>query len=178
MPIVLSLNPPNFSQWRTLFEVMFQKSGVVSHITGTAHPDDAAWVQDDAHILSWLYTRVSPEIFRLVHQRGATAAEIWAAILSLFMENAKHQAVFLATEFRRIEQGGSSIIDYFGRLKECADRLADLGQAVQGRDQVLNMFRGLHPRLRYAIPISRCRRRSPPTFAAAPSSSWKRAGLI
>lgn len=23
VPLVLSLNPPNFSQWRTLFEVMF-----------------------------------------------------------------------------------------------------------------------------------------------------------
>ena len=82
---------------------MFQKSAVVNHITGVARPGDVAWVQDDTHIISWLYTRVSPEIFRLVHQRGATAAEIWAAILSLFMENAEHQVVFLATEFRRIE---------------------------------------------------------------------------
>ncbi|XP_073365181.1 uncharacterized protein [Aegilops tauschii subsp. strangulata] len=114
-----------------------EKYAVVAHITSAARPNDAAWVQDDAHILSWLYTRVSSEIFRLVHQRGATAAEIWAAILSLFMENAEHQAVFLATEFRRIEQGGSSIIDYFGRLKECADLLADLGEVVQDREQVL-----------------------------------------
>ncbi|XP_073360763.1 uncharacterized protein [Aegilops tauschii subsp. strangulata] len=155
VPITLTLNPPppNFSQWRTLFEVMFQKYAITDHITDAARPGDAAWVQDDAHILSWLYTRVSPEIFRLVHQRGATAAEIWGAVLSLFMENAEHQVVLLATEFRRIEQGGASVIDYFGRLKECADRLADLGKIVPDRDQVLNMFRGLHPRLRYAIPI-------------------------
>nr|XP_040244420.1 uncharacterized protein LOC120964033 [Aegilops tauschii subsp. strangulata] len=69
------------------------------------------------------------------------------------MENAEHQVVLLATEIRRIEQGGASVIDYFGRLKECADRLADLGEIVPDRDQILNMFRGLHPRLRYAIPI-------------------------
>ena len=95
----------------------------------------------------------SPEIFGLVHQRNATAAQLWASIATLFLENAEHQAVFLATEFRRIEQGSSSILSYFARLKECADRLADLGERVTDHDQVLNMIRGLHPRYRYAVPI-------------------------
>lgn len=153
VPIVLTLQPPNFSQWRTLFEVMFQKSGVLAHLNGAPCRADPAWLQDDAHILSWLYTRVSPEIFGLIHQRHATAAEVWASIISLFMENQEHQAVFLATEFRRIEQGSSSVIAYSGRVKECADRLADLGQSVTDREPILNMLRGLHPRLRYAIPI-------------------------
>ena len=71
----------------------------------------------------------------------------------MFLENREHQAVFLATEFRRIEQGSSSILCYFARLKDCADHLADLGEHVGDREQVLNMFRGLHPRLRYAVPI-------------------------
>ncbi|XP_020193625.1 uncharacterized protein [Aegilops tauschii subsp. strangulata] len=116
VPIVLSLQPPNFSQWRTLFGVMFQKSSVLAHLNGAPRRADPAWLQDDAHILSWLYTR-------------------------------EHQAVFLATEFCRIEQGSSSVITYFGRLKDCADRLADLGQSVMDREQVLNMFRDPIPLL-------------------------------
>ncbi|XP_073357810.1 uncharacterized protein [Aegilops tauschii subsp. strangulata] len=153
VPVVLSLNPPNFSQWRTLFEVQFQKSGVVDHITGPPRPSDATWLQDDAHVVSWLYNRISPEAFGLVHQRGSTAAIVWESICALFLGNREHQLVLLATEFRRIKQGSSSILSYFARLKECADRLADLGERVTDRDQVLNMIRGLHPRYRYAVPI-------------------------
>jgi hypothetical protein len=61
--------------------------------------------------------------------------------------------VYLSTEFRSAMQGSSSIISYFARLKELADRLADLGEPIGDRAQVLNMFRGLHPRFHYAIPI-------------------------
>lgn len=153
VPLVLTLNPPNYTQWRTLFEVMFAKSGVTDHIFDPPRAAAEYWLQDDAHLVSWLYNRISPEIFGLVHQRNATAASIWASIATLFLENAEHQVVFLATEFRRIEQGAGSVIAYFARLKDCADHLADLGEPVSDRDQVLNMFRGLAPRLQYAIPI-------------------------
>ncbi|XP_037474724.1 xaa-Pro dipeptidase-like [Triticum dicoccoides] len=134
--LILGLNPPNFSQWRTLFEVTFQKYAVLDHISGAPRPTDPVWLQDNAHIVSWLYNRISPEVFGLVHQHGATAGEVWAAICSLFVENREHQVVFQATEFRRLEQGSSSILTYFARLKECADRLADLGSPVDDRDQV------------------------------------------
>uniref|UniRef100_A0ACD5V1F3 Uncharacterized protein n=1 Tax=Avena sativa TaxID=4498 RepID=A0ACD5V1F3_AVESA len=153
VPLVLTLNPPNYTQWRTLFEVTFAKYGVTDHIDAPPPAAPEYWLQDDAHIVSWLYNRVSPEIFGLVHQRNATASSIWASIATLFLENAEHQVVFLATEFRRIDQGAGSVIQYFARLKDCADRLADLGEPVSDRDQVLNMFRGLAPRLQYAIPI-------------------------
>ncbi|KAM0855331.1 hypothetical protein ACQ4PT_049856 [Festuca glaucescens] len=152
VPHVLQLNPPNYTQWRTLFEVTFTKLGVDDHIL---NPPAAAtyWLQDDAYIISWLYNRVSPEIFGLVHQRRTTAAQLWSSIATQFMENREHQAVFLATEFCRIEQGSGSVISYFACLKDCADRLADLGKPVTDRDQVLNMFRGLNPRLHSALPI-------------------------
>ena len=153
VPIQLSQTPPNFSHWRTLFEVMFQKQAVGDHLTGPPRPQDPYWLQDDAHIVSWLYNRVTPEVFGLIHQRGATAAAVWSSIRDLFLENAEHQVVALSTEFRRIEQGGSFILSFFARIKDYADRLAELGAAVANRDQVLNMIRGLHPRFRYAVPI-------------------------
>jgi hypothetical protein len=152
VPFVLTLNPPNYTQWYTLFEVTFTKTGVDDHLHNPPAAAAPYWLQDDAYIVSWLYNCVSPEIFGLIHQRHATAAQ-WESIATLFMANAEHQAVFLATEFRRIEQGNSSIIAYFAWLKECADRLADLGEPVSDRDQVLNMFRGLAPRLHYALPV-------------------------
>nr|XP_040243495.1 uncharacterized protein LOC120963113 isoform X3 [Aegilops tauschii subsp. strangulata] len=94
-------------------------------------------LQDDAHVMSWLYNRVSLEIFGLVHQWNVTTAHIGSSIATLFLENAEHQVVFLATEFRRIDQSASSVISYFARLKECADRLADLGEPATDRDQRL-----------------------------------------
>nr|XP_020170834.1 uncharacterized protein LOC109756398 [Aegilops tauschii subsp. strangulata] len=141
------------AEWRTLFEVQFQKSGVADHLTGLPHSSDPAWLQDDALVVCWLYNRINTEISGLVHQGGTTAATVWDSIRALFLENREHQLVILATEFRRIEQGSSSIISYFARLKECADRLADLDEVVQDRDQVLNIIRGLHPRFRYVVPI-------------------------
>uniref|UniRef100_A0ACD5W3B3 Uncharacterized protein n=1 Tax=Avena sativa TaxID=4498 RepID=A0ACD5W3B3_AVESA len=165
VPFVLTLNPPNYTQWRTLFEVVFAKFGVTDHIDDPPRAAAAYWLQDDAHVVSWLYNRVSQEIFGLVHQRNATAATIWSSIATLFLENAEHQVVFLATDFRRIEQGTGSVISYFARLKECADRLADLGEHVTDRDQVLNMFRGLAPRLQYAIPILTMQRPLPSFLA-------------
>jgi hypothetical protein len=153
VPLVLQLNPPNYTQWCTLFEVTFTKTGVDDHINNPPSATAPYWIQDDAYIVSWLYNRVSPEIFGLIHQRHATAAQLWSSIATLFMENREHQVVYLATEFRHIEQGTGSIINFFARLKDCADRLADLGAPVTDRDQVLNMFRGLNPRLHYALPI-------------------------
>jgi hypothetical protein len=67
---------------------MFTKSGVVDHIREPPMVAAPYWQQDDAYIVSWLYNRVSPEIFGLVHQRNATAAQIWDSIATLFLENA------------------------------------------------------------------------------------------
>ena len=153
MPVVLSLNPSNYSPWRTMFELAFAKYGVMEHILGPARPTDAQWVQDDAFITSGFYNRVSPEILSLVHQRHPTAASVWSAIASLFLDNAETQAVFIGTDFRRLEQGDMSMLRYFARLKEYADQLADLGFPVDDKAQVMNMFRGLNPRYFYAIPI-------------------------
>ncbi|XP_020165759.1 uncharacterized protein [Aegilops tauschii subsp. strangulata] len=85
--------------------------------------------------------------------KHAVSLLTWLIPHGLFLENAEHQVVFLSTEFCRIKQGSSSILSFFARLKDYADRLAELGAPVTDRDQVLNMFRGLHPRFRYAVPI-------------------------
>jgi hypothetical protein len=99
VPLVLNLNPPNYMQWRTLFEVMFAKCGVTEHIIDPPHAAPTYWLQDDAHLVSWLYNRISLEIFGLVYQRNATAAEIWASIATLFLENAKHESSSLPRSF-------------------------------------------------------------------------------
>nr|XP_051217056.1 uncharacterized protein LOC127334595 [Lolium perenne] len=89
VPVVLSLTPSNYSTWRTLFELMFCKYGISDHILAAPCPHDPQWVQDDAFICSWLFNRVSPEILGLVHQRHPTAASVWSAIATLFLDNAE-----------------------------------------------------------------------------------------
>ena len=153
VPVVLSLMPSNYSTWRTLFELTFCKFGVSDHILGAPRPHDPQWVQDDAFICSWLFNRVSPEILGLVHQRNPTAADVWRAIATLFLDNAETQAVFIGSDFRSLMQGDMPMLRFFARLKEYADQLADLGCPVDDKAQVMNMFRGLNPRYFYAIPI-------------------------
>ncbi|KAM0862287.1 hypothetical protein ACQ4PT_045349 [Festuca glaucescens] len=113
VPVVLSLQPSNYSTWRTMFELAFAKFGVMEHILGVPRPMDAQWVQNDAFIMSWMYNRVSPEILSLVHQRHPTAAGVWRAVNSLFLDNAETQVVFLGTAFCSLEQGDLSMKRYF-----------------------------------------------------------------
>jgi hypothetical protein len=76
VPFVLTLNSLNYTQWRTLFEFMFTKSGVADHIFDPLGTVSAYWLQDDAYIVAWLYNRVTPEIFGLVHQHHAMVAQV------------------------------------------------------------------------------------------------------
>ncbi|XP_010239084.1 uncharacterized protein LOC104584942 [Brachypodium distachyon] len=45
------------------------------------------------------------------------------------------------------------ILAYFGRLKDFADQLCELSDLVTDRALVMQMFRGLHPRFYYTIPM-------------------------
>jgi hypothetical protein len=38
LPVVLNLQPSNYSTWRTLFELAFTKFGVMEHMLGLPHP--------------------------------------------------------------------------------------------------------------------------------------------
>jgi hypothetical protein len=73
---VLSLIPSNYSTWRSLFELVFTKFGVLEHLHGAPGPVDAQWVQDDAFVTSWLYNRVSLEILCFVHHCHLTTTGV------------------------------------------------------------------------------------------------------
>ncbi|CAN6348395.1 unnamed protein product [Urochloa humidicola] len=62
VPVVLSMEDSNFSQWRIFFTLTFNKFGLQSHIDGTLDAvlmrHDPEWLQIDASIVSLLYTSI------------------------------------------------------------------------------------------------------------------------
>lgn len=67
----------HFHQWRTFFELAFEKFGLTNHVDGTIDAvlmrDDVEWAQIDSCIVSWLYTSVSKDIMDAVYQPHLSA---------------------------------------------------------------------------------------------------------
>lgn len=62
VPIILDMVDSNYSQWQRFFETVFTKFGLRCHIKVGPPPrnTDAEWVMNDASIVNWFYTIVTP----------------------------------------------------------------------------------------------------------------------
>jgi hypothetical protein len=80
VPDTLDMEAANFRSWRTLFELTFQKFGLMDHVDGSLDAvlmqDDFEWRQIDACIVSWLYTTVSKSIMDTVYQPRSSAHRV------------------------------------------------------------------------------------------------------
>ena len=88
---------------------------------------------------------MSKTVFDIVYQPHASAFSIWSDVEGLFRDNELQRAILLEAEFRNLQQGDMSMMDYTTKLKKLADNLRDVGQPVPESSQVLNMLRGLKP---------------------------------
>ena len=127
VPVKLSANEGNFRQWRSFFELMFKKFGLVNHIDGivtaAAMSDDPEWLQIDSCIDSWLYSTISKELWNDVNKPRTSAYTAWTAITGLFLDNSLQCAIYAQQEFHSLFQGDMSVSEYCGRLKRLADTL-------------------------------------------------------
>ncbi|XP_024319143.1 uncharacterized protein LOC112272477 [Brachypodium distachyon] len=137
VPIVLQLQPPNYSTWRALFELLLQQTSLTEHLSSDARLDDPVWLQDDALVISWIYLRVSPDILGLIITPAPTTSTVWQAIRGLFLDNMEMQVIYLGSTLRTLEQGDSPVLAYFGRLKELADQLRDLGEPLTDHQLIM-----------------------------------------
>ena len=170
VPVVLDLAESNYSQWRSVFDSTLGKFGLTAHVTSPAPiaHRNAEWVMLDHTMVNWIYNTMSKTVFDIVYQPHASAFSIWSDVEGLFRDNELQRAVLLEAEFRNLQQGDMSMMDYTTKLKKLADNLRDVGQPVPESSQVLNMLRGLNPKYRYIKPIVASR--SPPhTFRTARS---------
>ncbi|CAN6283158.1 unnamed protein product [Urochloa humidicola] len=105
----------------------------------------------DECIVNWLYTTISADMLNIVMEQQDTALAVRTAIQDLFNDNRLTRAVQLESEFRSLMQGNLSVLDYTSQLKVLASKLAAVGHPVREDNQVVNMLRGLNPRLRHMI---------------------------
>ncbi|CAN6183929.1 unnamed protein product [Urochloa humidicola] len=153
VPIVLDLENTSYSQWRRLFDTVFGKFGLRDHVDTAATPlfSDPAWAMINECIVNWLYTTISTNLLDTVMEKNDTAIAVWMAIEELFHDNRLTRAVHLESEFRSLMQGDLSVLEYCSQLKVLAGKLADVGHPVREDNQVVNLLRGLNPRLRHMI---------------------------
>ncbi|XP_039806492.1 uncharacterized protein LOC120670460 [Panicum virgatum] len=152
--IVLDLENTSYSQWRRLFDTVFGKFGLRDHvISSTATPrfSDSEWAMIDECIVNWLYMTISTELVDIVMEQNDTALAVWTAIEELFHDNRLTRAVHLESVFRSLLQGDLSVTEYCSQLKVLAGKLADVGHPIREDNQVVNLLRGLNPRLRHMI---------------------------
>ncbi|KAK1626583.1 hypothetical protein QYE76_000898 [Lolium multiflorum] len=123
VPITLSLDDGNYTNWRELFLVALGRYGLTAHVIGESTPSDTGpdspWGRDDYTVLSWIYGSVSIDLLGIVMRPGARLAR-WDAIENLFRDNKKHRAIQLEADFRNTPQGDLSISDYCAKLKALA----------------------------------------------------------
>ncbi|CAN6168665.1 unnamed protein product [Urochloa humidicola] len=153
VPFVLDLDSANYGDWSHSFQVVLAKFGLISHIDNSATRGDADWVQSDFAIVSWFYSTISRDIFKIVRSKRDTAYSLWRAIRSLFLDNSEMRSVYISAEFRTMIQGDLNMMTYCTKMKGLADTLNDLGTRITDRDLVLNLLRGLNEKYHGSIPV-------------------------
>ncbi|CAO1948030.1 unnamed protein product [Urochloa humidicola] len=153
VPIILDLENSSYPQWRRFFDTVFGKFALRDHVNTTATPrfSDSEWAMIDECIVNWLYTTISADLLNAVMETDDTALSVWTAIEELFHDNRLTRAVHLESEFRSLMQGDLPVLEYCSQLKVLARKLADVGHPVRKDNQVVNLLRGLNPRLRHMI---------------------------
>ncbi|CAN6329782.1 unnamed protein product [Urochloa humidicola] len=113
VPVVLSMEDSNFSQWRIFFTLTFNKFGLQSHIDGTLDAvlmrHDPEWLQIDASIVSLLYTSIDRSLMDAVYKPRTSAYEVWTAICNHFLNNSLSRIVLYQQEFHSLYQGDMTI---------------------------------------------------------------------
>ena len=122
VPIVLSLERPNFNKWRAFFTALCAKYGLLGHIDGTlpACPADPTWSQPDACIRGWMYGSVDDPILDLaIDDAELDARALYVSIEALFQANKEPRTVVLGQEFHSMFQGDLSVDAYAQKLSAC-----------------------------------------------------------
>jgi hypothetical protein len=90
------------------------------------------------------FTRISTELFNLVSNDDATAAELWNSLQQLFQDNSDARINALHIELRTTAQGDSPVTVFCQRIKAIGDELRELGDPVSYRALINTLLVGLH----------------------------------
>jgi hypothetical protein len=153
--VKLELRSSNYTQWKSFFESLCGKFGLLTHINGTTAPDPLTdtWLQADSCVRSWLYGSVDSAVLDFTMEPDQTVHQLRAAIKDHFTANQAPCAIFLSHSFHTMTQGDLSVEDYGKKMKKAADALRDVGMPVDAPTLLLNLLRGVNSHYSTAADI-------------------------
>ncbi|KAM3207583.1 hypothetical protein ACQJBY_062682 [Aegilops geniculata] len=84
------------------------------------------------------------ELAAFMLDREATAAQTWASVEALFVNNRRARRFQLQRELSETRQGDSSISIFCARLKSISDALHDAGKVLGDDELVIQLLRGIN----------------------------------
>ncbi|CAH9147389.1 unnamed protein product [Cuscuta epithymum] len=149
IPITLDLKDDEYSSWVFLFELHLEAHNLMFLIDGEAAPstiDGPTRKQLDALVRQWMFSTMSKDLMLTVLKSGKTAKDLWDRLKSLFQDNKGTRAALIEIKFVNLKfVDCSSVDDYCDKLHTFAERLQDLGFAMDDKRLVIQLVNGLPP---------------------------------
>ncbi|XP_019155032.1 PREDICTED: uncharacterized protein LOC109151886 [Ipomoea nil] len=168
--VSLKLTHRNYLYWQTQVIPFLRGQGLLSFVDGTRsqpspflevpagdnssdtistteNPAYAAWVQQDASILSLLISSLSEEVMYLA-LRQTTARGVWTVAETALGSSTQVRCLNLLGQIQSLRQGDSSTSEYLGRAQHLVQDLTLAGRTLTPSEQNLYVFQGLRPEFR------------------------------
>ena len=102
------------------------------------------WERLDAVVKQWIYGTISKDLLQTIMKPGATGKELWAHLEEIFQDNKHTRAVYLEEQFNTTRlENFSNMSDYYKKLKQLSDQLANVGSPVKESKMVFQLISGL-----------------------------------
>nr|XP_020183936.1 uncharacterized protein LOC109769607 [Aegilops tauschii subsp. strangulata] len=146
LPVRLAMNGANYTTWRGMMLDVIDQYDVASWIAPdfTDHAGDASWNIVNKAVNRWFLGAMVTELAAFMLDREATAAQTWASVEALFVNNRRARRFQLQTELTDTRQGDSSISIFCARLKSISDALRDAGKTLDDDELVIQLLRGVN----------------------------------
>ncbi|GKB95260.1 hybrid signal transduction histidine kinase M [Tanacetum coccineum] len=164
IPIILDLDELNYDQWSELFTVHY---GYLTGTTTSTDPDEE-WEKRDNLVKLWIYGTISKALVKRVLKKNLKACDVWKNLKDVFHDNKDARAMQLDNDLRNLSIGNLSVTQYFTKIKDMADLLANIEALVSDKSLVTYVVNSLGNKFAHVASI--IRNRDPfPTFDTARS---------
>ncbi|KAL8159742.1 hypothetical protein V2J09_001279 [Rumex salicifolius] len=147
--LTLDLQRVHYHTWAELFAIAAKAHAVLYHNDGSDRPTNLSnvkWSLLDVIVLSWIYGTITTDLLLTVIQPRSTAREAWLRVKAIFNDNHGARASDLESKFINTRLANfPNVSDYCQRLKELADQLKDVDNAISGQRLVLQLVNVLSP---------------------------------
>jgi hypothetical protein len=106
------------------------------------NPEYEKWIAKDQHVLSYLFSSLSKEVFSQVSS-ATTVAELWVVIQGLHASQSCARVMATRMALATASKGTSSVADYFIKMKGLADEMALVGHKLEDEELVSYILIGL-----------------------------------